>query len=415
MKGEEYKKWWELARQKTGTPFYFYDISALRDRASDLKNYFPTCEVFFSAKSQNNTKILREVRGLGFGVDAVSAGEVRKAIKAEVPPEKIAMAGAGKTIVELEYAFTKGIGFLIVESIGELRRIKKILSSHPDTPTEILLRLNIGVETPATPSNTSTGHARSKFGISPDEVISCLEAEFGDFDQKIVGLHFHLGSPVFDVEAYDKAINKAAEVALVLRDRFQNINILDIGGGFAPRSYFAQSDDQYIDYMTRLGGVVASAFDRGFRKVFIEPGRFISSDCGFLVCEIQYIKSAQELKYVIVDAGMNDLLRPALYAARHEIVHPYNRDVSEKFAVAGPVCESSDVFGEGFILSSPTEGDLLAFSSVGAYGSSMASRYNARPLCAEFMLKDETLFLIREIEAIDELFRYERSSEIGDS
>ncbi len=367
------------------TPFYLYDMELLRRTlaaliaASSKRDY----EIHYALKANFEQRLLQAILEVGIGVDCVSGNEVRAAIEAGCPPSKVAFAGVGKSDREIEYAVDQGIFAFNAESLQELEVIDTIARRLGKT-ADVALRINPGID-PHTHPGVATGLSDSKFGIS----IQVLN-EMPEFKNlRINGLHFHLGSQITDMKVYEQLCERANELA----SRFKTLEYVNLGGGLG------------IDYQEPEAHAIPdfeaffAIFERGLRlpagmKVHFELGRSIVGQCGELISSVLYIKPmADGRELAIIDASMTELIRPALYGAYHAIenLDDAGRE-TRSYMVAGPVCESSDTFHERIELPELRRGDRIAILSAGAYGSSMASRYNLHDLPRSVFSDDLTNF-----------------------
>lgn len=413
-----------LARS-LGTPFYLYSRSTLVRHITLFQEAFAPISplVCFSVKSLSNIHILKILVQNGAGIDVVSGGEIFKALQAGCPPEKIVFSGVGKTQQEIEYAIESGVGRFNVESRAECFFLEKI-STQQGKKIHASLRINPDVYDTKTHDKTTTGKQGGKFGIDIDDALRVI-SEFKDSSALLIdGLHAHLGSPLYSSAPYVEAIRKFFNLSEEFKKLGVDIKSLNIGGG-----YKAEYDEAYEEGWEVFSKDIVPALlpfvkDRG-GQVVMEPGRTISANAGILVTKVLYKKKSGTNHYLVVDAGMNDLVRPAMYDAYHAIwpvessVRINRRLVEQtdfsprtlvETCVAGPICESSDIFAMNRLMPKDIEeGDYLAIFSIGAYGSTMASNYNARPLLAEVLADGKSLTLIREKQSYEDLIRNERA------
>ena len=407
----------EQLTDRFGTPLYVYSQSTLTDHydriASAFRDLQPT--VCFSVKSCQNTHICRVLAERGAGFDVVSGGELARAVQAGADAARIVFAGVGKTDEEINQAIDAGVGWFNVESEAELANLADI-AGRRSTTVRAALRVNPDVD-PNTHAYTTTGKKETKFGIDLDRAGDVF-ARFGRNTSVLLrGLHMHIGSPVNTVAPYKQSVEKVLSLVSQLRSKGFDVEAVNIGGGFGAY-YLGEEAPRATDYAS---AIVPLLVGRQLR-VLMEPGRSIAANAGILVTRVLYLKSSGSRRFVIVDAGMNDLIRPALYGAFHFIwpVSP-----TEDFAVesrqadlqmpgtlevdvVGPVCETGDFLGKGRHLPPVQRGDLLAVFSAGAYGMVMSSQYNSRPRAAEVLVRDEHVRLIRRRETYDDLLAPER-------
>ncbi len=371
-----------------GTPVYIYSKNDILTRIRKIKKAFEGFNhlIAYSLKANSNPHLLKLIMNEGLGADTVSVGEVKLALDVGFSAEKIVFAGVGKREDELEFAIEKGIKLINVESEEELYLIESI-ARRKVKPVDVALRVNPDVK-PKTIEKISTARKESKFGIETEAVERILR-EFKSNFVRIVGLHIHIGSQIFEWEPYREAVEKVEYL-------LDGIKIFDIGGGFGVDYEGSGREFDFSGFREN----VLKPISESVEEIITEPGRFIVAQAGILITRVLYRKR----NFIIVDAGMNDFSRPAYYAAHHRILNVELRGrEKEIFAVGGPVCESTDVFGKEFEIEKPERGDLLAIMDTGAYGMSMTSNYNARPRPAEVLCDGGTVKLIRKRESLDEI------------
>ena len=378
-----------------GTPLYVYSRQQLQANYRQVREAFDPlgAQVRYSVKANSNGALLRLLREWAAGFDVVSGGELYRSLRAGADPRTIVFAGVGKTEAELRFAVTTGVGWINVEAREELAALEAIAAEVGARP-QVALRLNPALDAD-THRHIATGGYRSKFGVDLDEAERLLAgaARFAHLD--LAGLHVHVGSQLASPDATVVAVGKA----LVLIDRCR-LRMLDVGGGFP------------VDYRSGAGSPPdPSAFAQALApllrdrrlELLIEPGRSIVADAGLLLARVLNVKSRAGRQIVVVDAGMTDLIRPALYEAYHPIVPLAARGDSIPSDVVGPVCESADAFATDRPLPPLQPGDLLAITHAGAYGYVMASNYNSRPRSAEVLIDGASATLIRRRETFDDL------------
>ncbi|PJF28434.1 MAG: diaminopimelate decarboxylase [Phototrophicales bacterium] len=391
----------EIAAE-TGTPVYIYSSRRILENYSRVSRAFQELDaaVHYSAKANANLALLRLLIHAGAGIDAVSGGEIYKALTVGCDPEHIVFAGVGKTVDEMRFALEKRIGWFNVENIEELKILDSLAASIGYQP-RVALRLNPDVSATTFPQ-VATGHGGAKFGLS-EETVAALLAERQRFTNvKIAGLHIHIGSQLGDVDATRSAIRRARE----LITPYEDVRTLNIGGGFPVAYRVDQKPPQLADFVAAV-----RPYLRGC-KVIIEPGRFIVADAGILVARILYTKKQGGHRFMVIDTGMTELIRPALYDAHHEIVrvedHMGNETILE-YQVVGPVCETTDLLSRSTYLPAARPGDLVAILTAGAYGMVMSSNYNARPRPPEVVIdpNGETWRVTRRRETYEEMITAE--------
>ncbi len=390
--------------KELGTPCYVYSHTTLvrHFRAVDQAFQDTPHIVAYAVKANSNLALLRLMASEGSGADIVSGGELHRALKAGVPPQKIVFAGVGKSREEVRYALESDILMFNVESSAELLALDEA-AAEVGRRARIALRINPDID-PKTHPYISTGLKKSKFGISADRALEEFELAASLRHIEVVGVHKHIGSQLTDVAPFAEALKKMLALVEELRQRGTNIRFINIGGGLG-----ITYADETPPHPKELAAAVAPLVrDRGC-VLIMEPGRVIVGNAGILMTRVLYIKDGPSKKFVIVDAGMNDLIRPSLYGAYHEI-RPVREDPDPKTVVVdvvGPVCESGDFLATDRSLPEVKAGDLLAVMSAGAYGFVMASNYNSRPRPPEILVKDGEIHVIRARESYDDLVRGE--------
>jgi diaminopimelate decarboxylase len=384
-----------------GTPFYLYSTAGFtalyRRFAEALAPETPL--ICYAVKANSNLAVLRHFAGLGAGADVVSEGELRRALAAGVPPEQIIFSGVGKTAVEMEAALAADIHQINVESLPELRRLSDIASAQGRI-ARVGIRVNPDVDA-HTHVKISTGRKENKFGIELDEAVAAyrLAGELPGIEP--VGLAVHIGSQLVDLEPYRRAFERAAELVLELRAIGFAVARMDLGGGIGIR-YHAERPLEPTSYARLVREIFGSL---GLALAF-EPGRALSASAGLLVSQVVYVKESSAKRFVIVDAAMNDLIRPALYDAWHDIVPvrlPGPGASLNPADVVGPVCETGDTFAVDRDLPPLAAGDLVAFTAAGAYGAVMSTTYNSRLLVPEVLVSGDRFAVIRARPSYDAL------------
>ncbi len=336
----------------------------------------------------------------GWGVDIVSGGELFRALKAGIDPKKIVYAGVGKTTKELKEAIDAGILFINVESVEELEAIDKI-GKQKKKEVSVALRINPEVE-PGTHHHIATGKKGTKFGLSFTQAKEIL-LKSGNFKNiKIEGLHMHIGSQIISLKPYEEAVQKMVEFVEELKKENISIQWLNIGGGMG-----IIYKEEIPPSPNQLAKTILPLVEKTGCKLIIEPGRFIVGNAGILVTKVLYIKKREDKNFIIVDAGMDNLIRVALYEAYHEILPEEQREENIVADVVGPVCESTDFFAKNRELPLFKQGDYLVIMSTGAYSFSMSSNYNSRLRPAEILIDNSKCFLIRRRESYLDLIQGE--------
>ena len=386
-----------------GTPFYVYSTATLTRHFALFQEALDGLPhlVCFAIKSNSNLAVLKTLGDLGAGMDVVSGGEYLRAKAAGVPGERIVFSGVGKTRAEIHLALTGGIRQFNVESEPELRVISAVATELGlDAP--IALRVNPDVDA-KTHEKIATGKSENKFGI-PIAKARAAYAEAASLPGiKVVGVDVHIGSQLTDLEPFEAAFLKVRELTAQLREDGHNIIRLDLGGGLGiPYTRSNEAPPLPLDY----GAVIRRTVGDLGCEIEIEPGRLISGNAGILVTSVIYLKEGEGRDFLIVDAAMNDLVRPSMYGAHHDIVpviEPAPGTEARPFDVVGPVCETGDTFAKGRMITPLGADDLVAFRSAGAYGAVMASEYNSRPLVPEVMVNRDQFAVIRRRPSFEEM------------
>ena len=362
------------------TPFYYYDVNVLRETLSCINKeagkYNNFC-VHYAVKANANHKILTIIRENGLGADCVSGGEIRAAVKAGFPTNKIVYAGVGKTDWEINLGLDYDIFCFNVESVPELEIINELAAAKGKV-ARVAFRINpnVGAHTHA---NITTGLAENKFGISMEDMDRVIDMAETLPNVKFIGLHFHIGSQIVDMGDFVALCNRVNELQEKLYARQIIVEHINVGGGLGidyshpnrqPIPNFAEYFSTYHKHLKL----------RPQQTLHFELGRAVVGQCGSLISKVIYVKQGTNKQFAILDAGMTDLIRPALYQAYHKIENITSDEAIETYAVVGPICESSDVFGKAIDLNKVHRGDLFALRSAGAYGEIMASAYNCRTL-----------------------------------
>jgi len=391
-----------------GTPLYVYGTGAVRERLARLKRAFAPLlsSVHYSVKANSNLSLLRLLAAEGAGFDVVSGGEIERCVRAGIEPSRLVFAGVGKSDDELALALDRNIGLFDVESQDELDRLAK-RAEAAGRSARFALRLNPDVDA-GTHAYVTTGLKRNKFGMSFEDAIAALRARANQRGLEFRGFHVHIGSQVTDPARFRAAAEIVAARIGQARAAGFAVELLDFGGGFAA-SYEAPAPP-----IEAVADAVKPALAPLRVELLLEPGRYLIAEAGTLVTRVIGVKSTPERTFVVVDAAMNDLLRPALYGAWHpvELVGPVEPTRPKaRVDVVGPVCESGDFLARDRELPLPRAGDLLAVLCAGAYGFSMASNYNTRPRAAEVQVEGRTARLVRRRETIDDLLAPEELDE----
>lgn len=361
------------------TPFYYYDKTLLNNTLSTLTRLAEerNFQVHYAIKANANPEVLRLIAASGVGADCVSGGEIKAALEAGFPARKIVFAGVGKADWEIEYALDNKIFCFNVESAEELAVIEE-LARKKETVASIALRLNPNIDA-HTHEYITTGLSENKFGI-PIEMLDGVLAQLQGYTHvQLIGFHFHIGSQILNMEAFRVLCERINRLQDDLVKRNIQVKHINVGGGLGV-DYDNPDKNPIPDFETYFN-VFRDTLDlRSGQQLHFELGRAIVCQCGSLITRVLYVKKSLKKQFVIVDAGMTDLIRPALYQAHHHIENITSDMAMQPYDVVGPICESSDCFGKNVMLNATERGDLIAIRSAGAYGEIMASQYNCRPL-----------------------------------
>jgi diaminopimelate decarboxylase len=387
----------ETIAQAIGTPAYVYSLPRILDNLAKIRAAFPNAEVHFSAKSNHNLAVLEALIQAGAGIDAVSAGEIGLALAAGARPADIVLAGVAKTADELRYALARSIGWVNIENVQEADLLNA-LAGELGVSARVALRYNPEVAANTHP-HIATGHSAAKFGLNADDVRALLARRAALPHLRIEGLHIHIGSQLHDTRGTLEAVRHALD--LIGGDPV--IHTLNIGGGF-PVAY---DGDTALPDPAAFASAIQPLIEARGLQLLLEPGRSLVADAGVLLTRVLYTKMQGAQRFVLVDAGMTELIRPALYEAHHAIVPLHEAEAGEPVIIAGPVCESTDVLGRNVPLPAVQPGDLLAVLTAGAYGMVMASNYNARLRPPEAVIEPggAAWRLSRRRETLDDLLR----------
>jgi len=386
-----------------GTPLYVYSAEAMRARLREVRQAFgPDAAVCFAVKANSNLHILKLLYGEGCGFDLVSGGELERLRVVGLSPEQSVFAGVAKQRWELESAVAANLMFVNVESRHELSTLSAV-GAAAGARVRVALRVNPGVD-PGTHAFISTGQKGSKFGVSMRCAGELVAAICEDPWLELVGYHVHLGSQLRSVEPYRQALDRVLDFVDGDARRADGVRYYDLGGGFG----ISYGDGDALEVSAVGAALLPDLKRRGWTPV-VEPGRYLIGDAGILLTSVLGEKAQDNDRFVLVDAAMNDLIRPALYQAEHPIVPVRHRLRAPEHVVdvVGPVCESGDFLGRKRSLPSLVAGDLLAVLAAGAYGSSMASTYNSRPRPAEVMVDGGVAKLVRRRETFQRMFEDE--------
>ena len=369
-----------LKFKEVHTPFYFYNTALLKETLQKIKKEISAHKnyiVHYAIKANANPKLLRLIAQAGFGADCVSGGEIQRALDTGFPASKIVFAGVGKSDWEINLGLDNDIFCFNVESEPELEVINELAKAKGKIAS-VAFRINpnIGAHTHA---NITTGLAENKFGIAMKDMEHIIQKAEQLCHIRVLGLHFHIGSQILEMDDFIALCQRINQLIEQLRQAHHQIEHINVGGGLGidyehpdkhPIPNFSSYFNTYAKYLNLSDG----------QQLHFELGRAVVGQCGSLITRVLYVKQGATKQFIIVDAGMTDLIRPALYQAHHQIENLNSREVLEKYDVVGPICESSDVFAKDILLPKTHRGDLIALHSAGAYGEIMASQYNCRAL-----------------------------------
>ena len=403
--GELYCESVSLARiaEREGTPLYVYSRATLERHFQVFDGAFSSVPHLscYSVKANSNLALLRLFARLGSGVDVVSGGEILRALKAGIAPEKIVYSGVGKTRAEIELALASDILMFNVESVQELELINQV-AAEKSTRARVALRVNPDVD-PQTHPYISTGLKKNKFGISIDDAFDVYVQAAAMKGIEVTGIDCHIGSQITAVRPFVDALARVKAFVLRLREQGIEIRLIDLGGGLG----IVYDNEQPPEPAQYAEAIISEMADMDCTLI-LEPGRCLVGNAGCLVTRVLYTKSTELKNFVIVDGGMNDLLRPSLYDAYHGVVPVHKKEGSViKADIVGPICETGDFIARERDIVSPEQGDLLAVMSAGAYGFSMASNYNSRLRAAEVLVDGSDYHVIRRRETFDDLVHCE--------
>lgn len=393
---------------QVGSPFYVYSTATLERHFRLFDEALAGLDhlVCYAMKAASNQAIIKTLAALGAGMDVVSGGEYMRAITAGVSPERIVFSGVGKTLSEMEMIISGGVRQVNVESEPEMELLNKIALNY-GVQVPITVRVNPDVDA-KTHAKIATGKSENKFGIPISRAREVYGYAASLKGLSVVGIDVHIGSQLTDLGPFAIAYRKVAELTQVLREDGHDIKRLDLGGGLGiPYS----RSDEALPLPKDYGDMIKREVGHLGCEVEIEPGRLIAGNAGLLISSVIYVKEGEERNFLIIDAAMNDLIRPAMYDALHEIVPVIEPPCGQKrktYDVVGPVCESGDTFAKGCELANLDDGDLVAFRSAGAYGAVMSSEYNSRPLIPEVMVKEYEFAVIRPRPTLDEMINRDK-------
>lgn len=370
------------------TPFYYYDTELLQQTLDAIKKEIgdkPNYHLHYAVKANANPKVLKQISQAGFGADCVSGGEIRASLAAGFPAEEIVYAGVGKSDWEINLGLDADIAYFNVESIAELEVINE-LAAQKQKVARVSFRINpnVGAHTHA---NITTGLAENKFGIAMEDMEKVIGIAAKMENVQFIGLHFHIGSQILEMEDFKALCARINELQDRLEQEGIRVENINVGGGLGI-DYQAPDANPIPDFKAYFETYEKNLKLREGQHLHFELGRAVVGQCGSLITRVLYVKQATVKQFAIVDAGMTDLLRPALYQAYHQIDNLTSEEPEEVYDVVGPICESSDVFAKEYKLNKCHRGDLIALRSAGAYGEIMASQYNCRELPQGYTTED---------------------------
>tara|TARA_X000001036_G_scaffold63323_1_gene53841 strand:+ start:308 stop:1522 length:1215 start_codon:yes stop_codon:yes gene_type:complete len=388
----------ENLANKFGTPFYCYSYKRIKNNVVDFKNNFKSFNplICFSVKSNTNTNLLKELKNLGCGADVVSMGELMQALKAGINTKKIVFSGVGKTTKEIQYAIEKKILLINAESKSEIIEIERIAKSKKKI-VDIGIRLNPNTDA-KTLNKISTGKKENKFGVTEKIFLELVKYVNNSKFLKLKCLSVHIGSQILNYKPYAQMLNV---INKVIKKTNHNFEFIDLGGGMGI-SYFKKNKKlNYKKYNSAINN-----FLKNYKsKIIFEPGRSIIGNTAILVSKIIYIKHTRDKDFIILDAGMNDLMRPALYDAKHMIIPVIKKSkkLKKTYEFVGPICETTDKFLTIKNFQKLYEKDLILICDVGAYGTSLSSNYNLRPKPLEILIKGSKVNIIKKRQKLKDL------------
>ena len=384
--------------KKFSTPLYCYSYKKIKENVVNFKNDFNTINplICFAVKANSNKKLLIELRKLGLGADVVSMGELMKALKSGIKPNKIVFSGVGKTNVEIDYAIKNKILLINAESKSEILEIEKIAKTR-NKKVDIGIRLNPNTDA-KTLSQISTGKKENKFGVSEKVFLELVKYVNKSKNLNLKCVSVHIGSQILEIKPYQKMLKILDKIIKKTKYKFEYI---DLGGGMG----INYGKNKKKLNLKKYAENIKSFMKKHNSRIIFEPGRSIIGNTGFLISKITYIKENEKKNFIILDAAMNDLIRPALYNAKHQIIPvTKNKKKSKKtYEFVGPICESTDKFLSVKKFQKLKEKDLVIICDVGAYGMSLSSNYNLRPKASEILIKNSQIKIISKRQSLKEL------------
>lgn len=387
-----------------GTPFYVYSKKSMVERYRDFENAFEDLphQIHYSVKSNSNINIIKLFCSLGAGLDVNSGGELYRALQAGANPEKILFTGVGKTDEEILMGLRLNIFLFKIESIQELELVN-YLANKENKIAKIAIRINPNVN-PKTHPYITTGLYESKFGIEQEAAIDAFKIASKLSNLRILGIDMHIGSQITEVSAFHEAVILMNELIEKLRKEGIEIEHFDVGGGLG-----VQYNDEPVPDVFEYANAIKDELKKSKCKIIFEPGRYLTADAGALVTKTLYVKTHRDKNFLVIDAAVNDLMRPAFYNAYHHIL-PVKQTEREKivYDIVGPACETGDFFAKGREFIKTERNELIAIMSTGAYGFCMSSNYNSRRRVPEILVDNDKFFVIRKRETFDDLIKGEK-------
>ena len=384
--------------KKFGTPAYCYSYKKLKDNILNFKKNFKSLSpiICFAVKSNTNINLIKEIKKFGLGADVVSIGEMMKAIKAGINPKKIVFSGVGKTSDEIKYAIKKNILLINAESESEIKEIEKIARTK-NKKVQIGIRLNPNTDA-KTLSQISTGKKENKFGVNEKIFFKLVNLCKTSKNIELKCLSVHIGSQIVNHKPYEKMLNVIAKILKKVNHKFEYI---DLGGGMGI-SY--ENNEKKLNYK-KYSSAIKKFLKNHKAKIIFEPGRAIIGNTGILISKVIYIKQNETKDFIILDSGMNDLMRPALYGAKHKILPIIKTKIKSKkiYEFVGPICESTDKFKLTKNFQKLDEKDFVVICDVGAYGMSLSSNYNVRPNPIEILIKGSKIQIIKKRQKYNDI------------
>ena len=382
--------------KKFETPFYCYSSSTIIEKFKEFKKPFKYSDIIicYAVKANPNIAILKILSKLGAGAEVVSEGELRRSLKAGIPPKKIVFSGVGKSLKEIEFAIKKNILQLNIESEEELKLIEKI-TKKLRKKIQVGIRINPNIDS-KTHKKITTGREENKFGLNIETAEKIFKNYKYNSNLNVTGLSIHIGSQIMSLNPFKKAFLKVKTLVKRVNKNERIIKIVDLGGGIGI-NYKNEKTICFDDYVK----IISNVSNELGCKLILEPGRMLVAEAGILITKVLYIKKNKKNTFVIVNAGMNDLLRPALYDAYHDVQSITRKGGKKlKYTIVGPICETTDTFAKNKLLNKINTHELLFFKNVGAYGSSMSSSYNSRPIIMELIIHKNNFSIIRKVDTV---------------